>query len=544
MIPRVQNGTLWLVGMMGAGKSAIGAALAAELGLPFVDLDAEVEAGAGCSIAELFESEGEAGFRRRERGALEAIAGRRAVVALGGGALAQPGVAGRLAASGTRVYLRARPETLAARIGAAAGRPLLAGLDAAGREARLRSLLAAREPAYLRADLVLDTDDLDVAGAARELARRLGAAERRPEAAPARRRVEVALGERSYAIEIGAGMLGELGAALKRVVAPTRVFVITTPPVGRRWAGRVLRSLREAGLRARRFDVPDGERSKSLAQAGRLYDQLLAAGADRASAIVALGGGVVGDLAGFVAATLLRGLAVVQVPTSLLAMVDSSVGGKTGVNVARGKNLVGAFHQPRLVWIDPATLATLPARQLRAGLAEVVKHAAIRDAALFAALEAEGERLLKERSAPERWVPILERNCAIKAAVVAQDERESGLRMLLNFGHTLGHAVEALARYRGVLHGEAVAMGMAFAARRSEALGLAAPGTAARLVALLERLGLPTALPPHPRRAYLAALSVDKKRRDARIHFVALRAIGRAETVALLPREILPPEAR
>jgi 3-dehydroquinate synthase len=355
-----------------------------------------------------------------------------------------------------------------------------------------------------------------------------------------RRRVEVALGERSYAIEIGAGTLPELGAAVKRVVAPTRAFLITTPPVGRRYGARVLASLKQAGLPARRFDVPDGERSKSLAQAGRLYDALLAAGADRGAVVVALGGGVVGDLAGFVAATLLRGLAVVQVPTSLLAMVDSSVGGKTGVNVRRGKNLVGAFHQPRLVWIDAATLATLPVRQLRAGLAEVVKHAAIADAALFAELEAQGEGLLGAE--PGRWLAILERNCAIKAAVVARDEREAGPRMLLNFGHTLGHAVESLARYRGVLHGEAVAMGMAFAARRSEALGLAAAGTAARLVALLERLGLPTELPPHPRRAYLAALAVDKKKRDARIRFVALREIGRAETVPLLPREILPAE--
>jgi 3-dehydroquinate synthase len=356
------------------------------------------------------------------------------------------------------------------------------------------------------------------------------------------RRVEVALGERSYPIEIGLGTLDQLGAAVKRSVAPTHAFLITTPPVGRRWAGRALASLRAAGLVARRFDVPDGERSKSLAQAARLYDALLGAGADRGSVVVALGGGVVGDLAGFVAATLLRGIPVVQVPTSLLAMVDSSVGGKTGVNVARGKNLVGAFHQPRLVWIDAATLGTLPLRQRCAGLAELVKHAAILDAGLFGELEAEGERLLGAEL--ERFLPLLERSCAIKAEVVARDEREAGLRMLLNFGHTLGHAVESLARYRGVLHGEAVAMGMAFAARRSEALGLAPAGTSERLVALLARLGLPTGLPHHPRRAYLAALSVDKKRRDARIHFVALRGIGRAECVPLLPSEIYPPEAR
>ncbi|MEN8159175.1 MAG: 3-dehydroquinate synthase [Myxococcota bacterium] len=532
----MQDGTLWLVGMMGAGKSAVGEALAAALGWPFVDLDAEIERAAGQSTREIFASEGESGFRGRESEALEAVAGRRAVVALGGGAPAQPGVPERLAATGRAIYLRARPETLVARVGEGTERPLLAGLSAPEREAELGRLLAEREGAYLRATWTIDTDGLAVADVVRQLVDRLDGN------GASARRVEVALGERSYAIEIGAGTLPGLGAAVKRVVEPTRVFVITTPPVGRRYAGRVMRSLRDAGLRARRFDVPDGERSKNLTQAGRLYDALLGAGADRGSAVVALGGGVVGDLAGFVAATLLRGIPIVQVPTSLLAMVDSSVGGKTGVNVKRGKNLVGAFHQPRLVWIDAETLETLPPRQLRAGLAEVVKHAAIRDAALFALLEAEADALGSVAD-PERWVPILARNCAIKAAVVAEDEREAGLRMLLNFGHTLGHAVEALARYRGVLHGEAVAMGMAFAARHSERLGLAEAGTADRLVALLERLGLPTALPPHPRRAYLGALAVDKKKRDARIHFVALRAIGRAETVPLLPREILPPEA-
>jgi shikimate kinase/3-dehydroquinate synthase len=532
----VKDGTLWLTGMMGAGKSAVGEALAAMLGRPFIDLDAEIERSAGARISEIFSREGEHGFRRRERKALDAVAGQPAVVALGGGTPAQPGVLARLAATGRTVYLRARLDTLVDRVGDAAERPLLAGIPARERKAKLRGLLAAREPAYRRAAFTIDTDELAVADVVRAICVWLGGEPQGDQ------RVEVALGERSYTIEIGAGTLAGLGPALRRVVEPTRVFVITNPPVGRRWAGRVMRSLKDAGLRARRFDVPDGERTKSLAQAGRLYDALLEAGADRGSAIVALGGGVVGDLAGFVAATLLRGIPVVQVPTSLLAMVDSSVGGKTGVNVKRGKNLVGAFHQPRLVWIDAATLATLPPRQLRAGLAEVVKHAAIRDAGLFARLEAEAESL-GEVAEPERWVPILARNCAIKAAVVEADEREAGVRMLLNFGHTLGHAVEALARYRGVLHGEAVAMGMAYAARHSERLGLAEIGTAARLVALLERLGLPTALPSHPRRAYLRALAVDKKKRDSRIHFVALRAIGSAETVPLLPREILPPEA-
>jgi 3-dehydroquinate synthase len=355
------------------------------------------------------------------------------------------------------------------------------------------------------------------------------------------RTVTVALGERSYPVEIGFGTLPGVGERIRDLTGASRAFVVTVPPVGRRYGAVVMRSLRRAGLRAHRFEVPDGEPTKSLRQAARLYDAMLAAGADRGSVVVALGGGVVGDLAGFVAATLLRGLPVVQIPTSLLAMVDSSVGGKTGVNVPRGKNLVGAFHQPRLVWIDAATLRTLPPRQRAAGLAEVVKHAAIWDEDLFARLEAELPRLLALE--PDLLLPVLERNCAIKAQVVGRDEREADLRMLLNFGHTLGHAVEALKGYRGVLHGEAVAMGMAYAAGRSETLGFSPEGTGARLKALLVRASLPTQLPVFPRRAYLAAVGVDKKKRDARIRFVVLRGIGKATTVALTPEEIVPPGA-
>lgn len=353
------------------------------------------------------------------------------------------------------------------------------------------------------------------------------------------RTVHVDLGERSYSIEIGVDVLGEVGHEIRRRTGASRAMVVTVPPVGRRYGPAVMRSLKDAGIKARRFDVPDGERTKSLHQVSRLYDALLDAGADRGTAVAALGGGVVGDLSGFVAATLLRGLPFVQIPTTLLAMVDSSVGGKTGVNVARGKNLVGAFHQPRLVWMDVTTLQSLPPRELAAGMAELIKHGAIRDEAFFEWLEAELEGLMNLE--PELLIEALERSCAIKAEVVRQDERESGLRMVLNFGHTVGHAVEALKRYRGILHGEAVAIGMAFAAERSETLGLSPRGTKQRLVALLRRAGLPTEMPVFPRRAYLQALRVDKKRREAQIHFVALRGIGRAETVPLLPREIIPP---
>ena len=358
-------------------------------------------------------------------------------------------------------------------------------------------------------------------------------------AAVAERTVHVDLGERSYSIEIGVGVLGGVGQEIRRRIETSRAMVVTVPPVGRRYGPLVMRSLKDAGIKARRFEVPDGERTKNLRQVNRLYDSLLDAGADRSSVIVALGGGVVGDLSGFVAATLLRGLPFVQIPTTLLAMVDSSVGGKTGVNVARGKNLVGAFHQPRLVWMDVTTLRSLPPRELAAGMAELIKHGAIRDEAFFEWLETELEGLMNLE--PELLIHGLEKSCAIKAEVVRQDERESGLRMVLNFGHTVGHAVEALKRYRGILHGEAVAIGMAFAAERSETLGIAPRGTKQRLVALLHRAGLPTELPVFPRRAYLQALRVDKKKREAQIRFVALRGIGRAETVPLLPREIIPP---
>jgi 3-dehydroquinate synthase len=353
------------------------------------------------------------------------------------------------------------------------------------------------------------------------------------------RRVPVALGDRSYEVRIGWGSLPGLGAAVADTLRASRALLVTVPPVGRRYGAAAVRSLAAAGLRTRRFEVPDGDRSKSLARVARLYEAFLDAGADRSTVVVALGGGMVGDLAGFAAATLLRGLPFVQVPTTLLAMIDSSLGGKTGVNLRRGKNLVGAFHQPRLVWADAAVLRTLPRRVLAAGMAEVIKHGAIRDAGLFERLEGELERVLALED-EALVLDVLERAVAVKADVVSQDERETGIRAHLNFGHTLGHAVEALRGYRGVLHGEAVAMGMVYAARRSEALGLAPEGLAERLRALLVRAGLPTELPPFPRPAYLAALRVDKKRRDARIRFVVLKGIGAADTVALRPEEILP----
>ena len=348
--------------------------------------------------------------------------------------------------------------------------------------------------------------------------------------------VEGYLGERSYPVRIGGGAIADLGGELARRTGATRAVMLTVPEVGRRYAGRLSRSLRGAGLRVRRIDVPDGDAAKNLRQVAKLYDELLEHGADRDTVLVALGGGAVGDLTGFSAATFLRGIPFVQVPTTVLAMVDASVGGKTGVNLPQGKNLVGAFHQPLLGCADTDTLGTLPARQRAAGFAEMLKAGALWAAEFFASLERDAAAL--KLLEPAALVPALRRALEIKAEVVSRDEREQGVRVLLNFGHTMAHALEAHSRYRGLLHGEAVAIGMVYAARRSEALGMAPAGTAARLEALCHSFDLPTALPERERSAYLSALSVDKKKRDSRIQYVVLEGIGKARTVPLTPSEV------
>ncbi len=356
------------------------------------------------------------------------------------------------------------------------------------------------------------------------------------------RTLRVSLGERSYPIHIGMGTLAEAGAEIASRTKATQAVVISVQNVARRYGQALMRGLRLAGIRPRRILVPDGDTTKNLRQVAKLYDAMIAQRCDRTTVVIALGGGMVGDLAGFAAASYLRGVPFVQVPTTLLAMVDASVGGMVGVNLPQGKNLVGAFYQPRLVWIDPSTLESLPRRDRAAGASEVIKAGAIWDEAFFARLEGEIESVLDLE--PLSLVSVLERACAIKAEVVSRDERESGLRKLLNFGHTLGHAIETLSGYRKLRHGECVSIGMAFGARRSEELGFAPAGTAERLVALLRRTGLPTDLPEFPREAYLRTLRVDKKGQGARIHYVVLRGIGSAETTPLTPEEIYPPRAR
>lgn len=345
--------------------------------------------------------------------------------------------------------------------------------------------------------------------------------------------VNVSLPDGGYAIHIVPGGLDMLGDLVRRLKLGDRALAVTDANVAALYGERALAALRQAGMRADLAVLPPGEESKSLAAAEGLYSKAIAGGLDRKSPIIAVGGGVVGDLAGFVAATYLRGVPFIQVPTTLLAQVDSSVGGKVAVNHPAGKNLIGAFYQPRLVVADTAVLATLPARELASGLAEVVKYGVIADAAFFAWLGANSEAIL----AREAGVigEIIRRSCEIKAAVVEQDEKESHLRMILNFGHTIGHAVEAATGFARYTHGEGVAIGMYGAARLSNIIGRCGPETVEDIAALLGRLGLPTAARGCRVEDLAAYLARDKKSVGGAVNWVLPGEIGRVAISADVP---------
>ena len=345
------------------------------------------------------------------------------------------------------------------------------------------------------------------------------------------RSIAVALQANPYAVVIGAGALDGLGEQIRQCgfQAGTKVLIVTNPVVEAHYGARALGSLQAAGLEASTLVIEAGEDQKTPATVALIHDAAFARKLERGSLIVALGGGVVGDMAGFAAATWLRGIAVVQVPTTLLAMVDAAIGGKTGVNHPSGKNLIGAFHQPRLVLVDPSTLATLPEREFRAGMAEVIKYGVIGDRDLFETLEAAGDLSSIRAVGPTLLQTLLERSAAAKAAVVAADEHEGGLRAILNYGHTLGHVVETLCGYGTWLHGEAVAIGMAAAGAIAVEMGLWNPADQARQRAVIAAAGLPLDWPPLDPDAVLACLQGDKKVKQGQVRFVLPTAIGAVE---------------
>jgi 3-dehydroquinate synthase len=340
------------------------------------------------------------------------------------------------------------------------------------------------------------------------------------------RSVQVPLGDRSYTIHVGDGLLAKLGDHCRRLKLGERCVIVTDTNVGPKFADAAVRALKMAGFVPSVITVPAGETSKSLKIVGECYDQLAMKRLERRSFLVALGGGVVGDLAGFVAASYLRGLPFVQVPTTLLSQVDSSVGGKVGINLKAGKNLVGAFHQPKVVLCDLDTLTALPDREFRSGLAEVIKYGIIRDAELFRRLEREMDRILKRD--PTTLANVISRCCAIKAEIVAADETESGERALLNFGHTVGHGLEAISGYGEYLHGEAISIGQVAAARLSTKLSTLTEKDADRIRDLMVKAGLPVTLKlaPKKRDALFDAMRLDKKVSGGELKFVLAQSIG------------------
>lgn len=527
---------IFLTGFSGVGKSAVAPLVAQALGWEHLDTDALVEVAAGKSVAEIFRDDGEERFRDLESNALRAACAREnVVIAAGGGAIMRPENRTQMADGGFVACLEAKPETILNRLQGGVGsdgldRPLLADGDPLSRICELK---AERQALYALSDWTVHTDAMTSAEAASEVLR---SHERFAAGGPDGATCIVRTASRRYPIFVRWGALAELGQRLREAGVARHVYVISEEAVFHHYGDEIEATLVGAEISFDSYAVPPGEASKSLETASHIYDWLIQHKAERGHAVVALGGGMVTDLAGHVAATFARGLPLVHVPTSLLAMVDASIGGKVGVNHPQAKNMIGSFYQPRLVLADPATLRTLPPRELHSGWAEVIKHAFIVEVDLIAFLEENADGILKLD--PEPATEAIRRSVQIKAEVVSQDEREeTGLRATLNYGHTLAHAIESATGYTRFLHGEAVAIGMTASAAMSVRMGLLISGVAERQKRLLERYHLPTRADGLDRARIEAAMALDKKVEGKTIRWVLLEGVGRP-----VLRNDVPPE--
>ncbi|MFT5962547.1 MAG: shikimate kinase/3-dehydroquinate synthase [Burkholderiaceae bacterium] len=534
---------------MGSGKTTVGRALARKLNKRFIDSDHEIEARTGASIPVIFEVEGEASFRQREAEVIRDLTALDDIVlATGGGAILNEASRAMLAERGTVIYLRASVSSILHRTSHDKNRPLLQGPDP---RRRLEELSRHREPMYAAiADIVIDTGRPNVQFLVNNILMHLGLGPTRCidplmssesmtlSAAPLVRdipkipgthfepvRLQVDLGTRSYPISIGPGLLDDV-ELLRQHVHGERVAVVTNTVVAPLYLDRLTCSLVAAGKQVTTIVLPDGEEEKTWPNLMKIFDGLLTDKCDRKTTLIALGGGVVGDMTGFAAASYMRGVPLIQIPTTLLSQVDSSVGGKTGINHPLGKNMIGAFYQPQTVIADTATLDTLPARELSAGLAEVIKHGAIIDTVFLDWIEASMGALLAKD--PAALTHAIQRSCEIKAEIVRQDERESGIRAILNFGHTFAHAIEAGLGYGTWLHGEAVGCGMVMAADLSCRLGLIDTDARDRLTRIVGAAGLPVIAPDLGLKTWLDLMQVDKKNEGGAIKFILLQPLGSA----------------
>jgi 3-dehydroquinate synthase len=443
------------------------------------------------------------------------------VIATGGGALVNPANRARMIASGAVVCLTCGVDEILRRVDGNADRPLLAVTD---RRAQIERLLQSRREAYAAIPWQIDTTTLTIEAVTDQV---LGIANVIT--------LPVHYPGGQYDIHIGNGVLKHISGALRAIgiAEGSQVAIVSNMVVAPLYAAQVEASLRSAGFLPFVCSIPDGEQQKTLATVASLYDQFLAGGLDRSGTVLALGGGVTGDVAGFAAASYMRGVRFVQVPTTLLAMVDASVGGKTGVDLPDGKNLVGAFKQPALVLIDPAVLATLPADEFRSGMAEMIKHGVIGDADLFTELE-NGQGRYPDSGMAER----IARALRVKIAIVEEDPFEQGRRAVLNLGHTVGHALERLSDF-SLRHGEAVSIGMVAAAKIAVELGRADVSLADRIEAILSAWGLPVRCPPFDAGAILAAMTHDKKKQGHGLRWVLPLAIGQVEIIADVPPQVV-----
>jgi len=500
---------------MGAGKSTVAGLVAGQLGTRALDLDARVTELTGRSISQIFSERGEAAFRALEKQALEALPADVGVVSLGGGTVVDEQTRQTLLREGILVTLTAEPAVLAARVGADPGRPLLGENP----QTDLERIVEGRAPAYAEAHAVIDTSALEPEEIAAEVVavRNLSP-------------IVVPLGLRTYRVEVGRGARHRVGIRANQHAAGDAIVVFDGGD-DRPWPRDAVRDLTLAAKPPIEVRLPGDEAHKNVASVERIWDRALEAEVDRRAIVIGVGGGVIGDLSGFAASTLLRGVALGQIPTTLLAMVDSSVGGKTGFNRPRGKNLVGTFYQPKFVLCDVETLSTLPSEERIAGLAEAVKSAWLDSEESVAMLERDAAALLAGDA--DATIRAVRMSISLKSRIVHEDEQESGRRMLLNLGHTVGHGLEAASGYRGIRHGEGVALGMIAAMRVAAGLGRGRHEETERLTRLLGKLGLPTDLDRRLNSRALEFIGSDKKRRGDRIHFVIPRFPGQTEIAIL-----------
>lgn len=529
-------GNIILVGMMGSGKTTVGKVLAKQLGKTFIDSDEEIQKRTGVTIPHIFDVEGEAGFRQRESSIIEELTQlKNIVLATGGGAVINPNNRAAMRQGGVVVYLKSNVYDLWQRTRHDQSRPLL---KTENPRAKLQELFDQRDALYSEvANVVIHTSKQSVHTLVSRLKKRLNQPEN-SHVFPSNtmQTLNVGLGARSYPIHIGRDLLDNVGLLLD-FIPKKRTAIITNTTVAPLYLERLKAQLEANGISVQTIILPDGEKYKTATSLEQIYTALLSGRSERTTPLIALGGGVIGDMTGYAAATFLRGVPFIQIPTTLLAQVDSSVGGKTGINHPLGKNMIGAFYQPKVVLGDTSTLNTLPDQELRAGIAEVIKYALIRDTDFLSWLEENMARLLAREPAALQYA--IARSCEHKAEVVGADELESGDRALLNLGHTFGHAIENAMGYGVWLHGEAVAAGSVMAADLSVRMGWLTSSDLDRIRALFLQAGLPVKGPKIDIQRYLDLMGLDKKVAEGKIRFVLLESLGKAVLCNGVPPELL-----